>query len=129
MTTHRSEAQQATFDTLTIGRAYVAAGLSIMPIARGTKEPDSSLLPRVWDESSGKTRPSWRIYQERQPSDPELVEWFGRTNAGIAIICGQVSGGLLVLDLESVEAFTRWWALAGELLPTELLARLVIVAT
>jgi hypothetical protein len=69
---HRSPTQQ-TFDPLTTAQSYVAAGLSVIPIARGTKEPDSSLLPRVWDEIAGKSKPSWRIFQERRPTAEELA--------------------------------------------------------
>lgn len=95
-------------DTLRLARAYVAAGLSILPVARGTKEPAGTLLPRVFDEITGRTRPSWRMFQERLPADDELVRWFQESDVGIAIVGGQVSGGLVVLDLESVEIYNHW---------------------
>jgi hypothetical protein len=113
---------------LSAARAYVAAGISVMPIARGTKEPASTLLPRVFDAASDRTRPSWRPYQERLPSADELARWFGATDAALAIICGTISGGLVVLDLESAELYERWHDYALDLLG-DLLDRLPIVAT
>jgi hypothetical protein len=116
-------------DTLRLARAYVAAGLSVIPIARGTKEPATQLLPHVYDEATGKSRPSWRMFQERLPIDEELRSWFDGTDAGVAIVCGEVSGGLAVLDLESVDLFDRWNANAVVLLNTDLVASLPVVAT
>ena len=110
-------------------RAYVAGGLSVIPVARGTKEPASHLLPRVYDAVSGKERPSWRMYQERQPEPEALVEWFVGASNGIAIVCGAVSGGLVVLDLEAVELHERWRELAACLLDPYLLDQLPVVAT
>ncbi|MEM8534441.1 MAG: bifunctional DNA primase/polymerase [Chloroflexota bacterium] len=124
-----SPLQQQTFDTLRIARHYVAAGLSVMPIAPGSKEPAHRLLPRVYDETTDDTRPSWKMYQERVPYDKELIRWFDREQAGIAIICGQVSHGLVVLDLESPAHYERWRELACFLLDDELLLTLPVVGT
>jgi hypothetical protein len=110
-------------------RAYVAGGLSLIPIARGTKEPASHLLPRVYDEASGRERPSWRMFQERRPSPEELVEWFVGAANSIGIVCGTVSGGLVVLDIEAVELYERWRELAAALLEPYLLYQLPVVAT
>jgi hypothetical protein len=122
-------AQQQSFDLLHIARKYVAAGLSVLPIRRGTKEPASELLPRVYDEDQGKTRPSWRMYQERQPNDWELKSWFGKTDAGIAIVCGQVSGGLVVIDFELPDWYEQWRETVLVVLDKDALEGLPIVAT
>ena len=110
-------------------RAYVAAGLSVIPIAAGTKEPAARLLPRVFDETSGKTRASWRMYQDRLPTDDELVAWFATGDAGLGVVCGGISGGLVVLDIESVDLAARWHELASGLLDAAVLDTLPMVAT
>jgi len=99
--------QQLTFDMLTAARSYVANGLSVIPIIRGTKEPASNLLPRVYDESTGSARSTWRPFQERMPNDAELRRWFAREEVNIGIVCGTVNGGLVVLDIEPPELYER----------------------
>jgi hypothetical protein len=116
-------------EPLRYARDYIAKGLSIIPIGRGTKEPAYHLLPLVYDETSGKDRHSWGMYQERYPEPEELVAWFVGAENGIAIVCGKVSGGLVVLDIESVELYERWRELAEALLDPSLLDQLPIVAT
>ena len=114
---------------LSAARAYVAAGLSVIPIAPGTKEPAHALLPRVYDAEAGRERPTWRPFQERLPTDDELERWFGRTDAGVGIATGKVSGGLVVLDIETVELYDRWRTNALALLDAPLLDSLPVIAT
>lgn len=121
--------EQQTFDSLNIALQYLAAGLSILPIADGTKRPDDSLLPTVWDEERQKTVPTWRPFQERQAYRREVERWFQRGTAGIGIIGGAVSGGLVVIDIESVEAFDSWSANARALAGDEVVSSLPVVAT
>lgn len=118
--------RQQTFDMLTVARGLVAAGLSVIPIAPGTKEPAASLLPRHLDEASGDYRPSWKEYQQRLPNDRELARWFGEGRCGLAIVTGAVSGGLLVLDFDQPDAFEQWRATVAQLDP-DLLGPLVLV--
>ena len=43
----------------------------------------------------------WRIYQSRRPTEEEVYEWGERwPETGIGIVCGRVSGGLDVLDID-----------------------------
>lgn len=82
--------------TLETARGYVAAGISVIPIkADGTKAPALS---------------SWNPYRERLAADEELIRWFVDDRLGIAILCGAVSGGLEVVDFDSIEAFNAWAA-------------------
>ncbi len=79
--------------TLETASAYVAAGLSVAPIrADGTKAPAVA----------------WKEYQQRRPTDAELLAWFAVGKHGIAIICGAVSGNLEVIDFDDLEMFDRW---------------------
>lgn len=78
---------------LSIARAYVDAGLSVIPILA-----DASKKPSI----------KWTEYQKRQPTKAELHLWFGRPGIGLAIICGAVSGNLEVLDFDDAKAFEDW---------------------
>ncbi|MBD3418468.1 hypothetical protein GF412_05830, partial [Candidatus Micrarchaeota archaeon] len=115
---------------LTAARAYVAAGLSVLPITPGSKRPDARRLPLVCADGDDRAQPSWTPYTSRLATDDELVRWFGGAQpAGVGIIGGAVSGGLVVLDLESADAFQRWRSNAELLLDPALLAALPIVQT
>lgn len=92
-------------DLLAVARAYVAAGLSVIPV-----RADGSKAAAL----------KWGDLQERVPTDAELAAWFAPNKpVGIAIVCGKVSGNLAVLDFESDTAWHLWRerAEALELLP------------
>lgn len=72
-------------------------GLSVIPVPHGGKVP---VMP-------------WKEYQSRRPTEMELRRWFGRAPANVAIICGTISG-VVVVDTDSREA--EAWAEAH--LPT-----------
>jgi len=44
--------------------------------------------------------PSWKEFQQRMPTDEELHEWFDPGNKNIAVVCGKISGGLVVVDFD-----------------------------
>lgn len=94
-------------DILTMARRYVARGLSVIPIrADGSKAPCGELLPGG----------SWKPYQDRLPTDAELIRWFdGRGGVGLAIVGGRVSNNLAVMDFETAEAFESWANAVGVL--------------
>lgn len=85
--------------------AYVAAGLSVIPIRSLSKMPD---LP---DET-------WRTYTERFPTDDELIAWFGEATPkrSIGIVSGPISGGLVVIDIDRPHVLDLWRALVAETL-------------
>ena len=69
-----------------IALQYLASGLCVVP-AQKDKRPALS---------------AWTSYQKHLPITDELDEWFaGAKPHGIGIICGAVSGGLEVLDLDA----------------------------
>ncbi|MGC9107393.1 MAG: bifunctional DNA primase/polymerase, partial [Infirmifilum sp.] len=73
---------------------YLSRGLSIIPINSGDKTP---LVER-------------REYQRRLPTEEEVKQWFSKwPDAGIGIICGRVSGNLIVIDFNSREAYQKWY--------------------
>jgi putative DNA primase/helicase len=80
--------------------AYLAAGLSVLPIRRdGTKAPDGRLVP------------SWSPYQQERASEATVRGWFDRPEPpGVAVVCGAVSGSLEVIDFDTkaAEIFPAW---------------------
>lgn len=89
-------------ETLTAARRYVALGISVIPIPAprpgvAPGSPGDGKVPAI----------AWREYQTRQPTDDELVTWFGGTEPpNVAIVTGAVSD-LVAVDLDSPEA-RRW---------------------
>ena len=80
-------------DRLAEALAYLESGLSMTPIGAGSK---TSAIP-------------WKDYQSRKPTAEEITNWV-KTHAGLAIICGAISGDLEVLDIETdapVKEFAR----------------------
>ncbi len=71
---------------------YLRAGLSVIPIDHRTKRP----------------RGEWKEFQSRRPEERELKTWFGAGVKALAMICGHVSGGLLVFDFDVPEFFEEW---------------------
>jgi len=65
---------------------YLAWGWSVFPVGRD-KVPLLS---------------TWMPYQERRPTEEEVKKWWGSDYpyAGIALVCGQVSGGIYVPDVD-----------------------------
>lgn len=81
--------------------ALWGAGLSLIPVRR-----DGSKAPAL---------PAWKEYQARRPTEAEVRAWFDRPDPpGIGVVCGAVSGGLIVLDFEGRPAFDRWAARVNE---------------
>jgi hypothetical protein len=74
--------------------SYLKAGFSVVPVKA--------------DGSKGAAV-SWAQYQGTKPSEGQVREWFsGSDKYGIAIICGEVSGGLEVIDFDQPNFFGPW---------------------
>jgi hypothetical protein len=92
---------------------YVAAGLSVIPIAgNGKKGPAYGLLPIIGVNDEGRPRHSWKPFQSRLPTEDELRNWFTSWGGvpGIAVVCGHVSGDLEAIDIDSAEYAEPWLA-------------------
>jgi hypothetical protein len=103
--------------TLDAALAYAAGGLSVIPIKR-----DGSKAPAVG---------TWKQYQKRLPTEAELREWFdGPDPPGIAIVGGDVSGGLETIDFDKMadSIYPKWCELVEAERPG-LTARLCVVRT
>ncbi len=74
--------------------AYYKRGWCIFPIGFNRKPPKGF---------------KWKPYQTKRPDESKLREWFADGKyKSLAVVCGAVSGGLAVLDLDS-ERRCEWW--------------------
>jgi Bifunctional DNA primase/polymerase, N-terminal len=112
---------------------YVAAGLSVIPIAaNGSKAPDWLRLPQHWDEATQRKKHSWKPYQIRPPQPGELAAWQQWSRpCGIAVVGGIVSGGNLgygleIIDIDNFQLAGPWMHAVESVCPG-LLSRLVRV--
>lgn len=83
---------------------YAALGLSVLPVKLGTKKPD---LRR------------WKQYQKRRATENEVRGWFSEGKRNLAVVCGETSGRLVVLDFEDEGAYRYCFPepLAGRAFP------------
>jgi hypothetical protein len=89
-------------ETLRVVHEYLNAGFSVIPLAPNSKRP---------------TLESWDEFQSRQPTPDEVQKWWGDGQQhGVAIVCGKVSG-IVVLDIDDPEKFSVALKAIGETLP------------
>ena len=117
---------------LVTAHRYVGAGLSVIPIlADGTKRPDCR---QMYAEDSDTTGRGWKKYQYRRATSEELDRMFFRLFGpsappqGIAVVCGDVSGNLEVIDVDDPNLVEAWLNLLRKKCP-ETLRKLTIVRT
>ncbi len=128
--TPRSDSVQGPETSLLMtARSLVAAGISVIPWQTSTKLPAYNRLPVIQDAAEGRSKPSWAPFTERYATDTELVDWFADGRCGIAVVCGAISGGLVVLDIESLSAYEQWRMYAATLLPAHVLESLPVIRT
>ncbi len=72
----------------------------------------------------------WKVYQERRITPEEAnAQMSDPRTKGLAVICGAVSGGLEVIDIDTkYETYPLWDAIKTKI-PTDLYARLQVVQT
>lgn len=112
-------------NVLPAARGYVAGELSVIPMQAGTKDPEFDRLPLVWDAAEGRQKHKWAPYRDRLPYADELNHWFGDGQCNVAIVCGTISGGLVVLDLEHRWVFEQWLYSVLELVDEEVITSLL----
>jgi hypothetical protein len=87
---------------LEFAQKYLDAGFSIVPLAPNSKRPSLE---------------SWAEFQQRRPMLEEVAQWWQNgSNCGIAVVCGKVSG-IVVLDIDDEEKFGVALKTIGEKLP------------
>jgi len=74
--------------------AYHRRGWSIIPIKTGTKKAACQ---------------RWKPYQNARPDKSQIREWFSSgKDYGLAVVLGEVSGGLVCRDFDTMEGYQRW---------------------
>ena len=86
---------------------YHKRGWNVIPIAFDKKPPKGF---------------KWTKYQTERVTEDQLQEWFaGGKYRNLGVIAGAVSGGLVIVDFDSMGLYEQWKARNGELadkLPT-----------
>jgi putative DNA primase/helicase len=73
-------------DVRTAALAWHDAGYAVLPTRQdGSKAPDV---------------PTWRDYQHTAPTRHQIDTWYAGGRAGLGLVCGAISGGLELLELE-----------------------------
>jgi len=73
---------------------YLGWGLVVIPAIHGQKRPEVE----------------WKEYQEKPPKEKQMKAWFddGRPH-NIAILCGPVSGNLVVQDFDDPDVYSKFY--------------------
>ena len=100
--------------SLETAQRYLHAKLSVLPAHRINKFPAIK---------------SWKVYQQRLPTEAEVTAQFSNHHEAVCIIAGKVSGNLEIIDFDNGgELFERWSSIIEERVPN-LMDRLVIENT
>ena len=89
--TQRTDGKQA--DVLSEAIDLHRRGLCIIPIKYGTKDEPVC---------------QWKCYQTKRPTMKQLREWFGAGRRNLAVVCGAVSGGLVIRDFDKPGVYEAW---------------------
>ncbi len=93
---------------INMAKKYLEAGLSVFAVGKNKKT----------------SVPSWTQYQKRKPTPEEIETMFADAGAkGVAVVCGEVSGGLECLDFDDGGSVFDGWK---QKIPLELFSRLTI---
>jgi hypothetical protein len=87
-----AECAQTPGDLLSLALNYHKLGLSVIPLIGKSK----------------KAACRWKRYQEERANEDQIRDWFRDVDSeqrGIGIVCGQVSGGLLVADFDDAKGY------------------------
>lgn len=81
--------------TLDMALRYDQLGWSTLPLKERSKAPAIR---------------TWKQFQKRRPDQNELADFFGVARRNIAVICGDVSGRLVVRDFDIRASYDDWQA-------------------
>jgi len=87
-------------DCLIAAISAVESGISVVPPAQ-----DGSKRPGVG---------SWAQYQRSRASQEQVADWYSNGRTGVGWVCGEISGGLEVLDFDDRSAWAEYQRLAKE---------------
>ena len=75
-------------------RLYQGWGVNIIPIASRSKKPHLE---------------TWMEYQSRRSTQEEIDEWFARADVNVGIVCGSISGNLVVIDFDDPQDYQKFF--------------------
>ncbi|MGC9106567.1 MAG: bifunctional DNA primase/polymerase [Infirmifilum sp.] len=88
-----SDREGQKYNVLEVALSYLGKGLSVIPLKPRDKTP----------------RIEWEKYQHQLPTEKEVREWFSKwPDSNIAIVCGRISGNLVVIDFDNREIHNEW---------------------
>lgn len=91
-------------DSLSAALAYYKLGWSLIPTKQGSKKP---------------ALPNWKSFQTNRADEQQIRDWFDkRDDLGLAVVLGNVSGGLTCRDFDKEAAYHTWSAQNPELAKT-----------
>lgn len=96
--------------------AYTEHGISVIPSHPQTKRPFWPRLPKVdHPRRPGKKKAVWKPFQTRIAEPAMIRYWFGDNYPNVTVVCGQVSGGLVVFDFDYAAdiTFPAWLKVIG----------------
>ena len=65
-------------------------------------EQGISIIPITPASARGSKRPAvpWKTYQTQRATREDAYKWFAQKQHGLAAVCGEISGGLIMIELE-----------------------------
>ena len=76
---------------------------SVLPEALRLTSSGLSVVPIKTDGTKAPPPIPWKPFQTKIPGPPVLKEWFENCDRGLAIVGGEVSGNLEILDFDDPE--------------------------
>jgi putative DNA primase/helicase len=121
MTESGTGCQQST-PQLEVARAFLAAGISFIPIRTdGSKAPDGRALPLIPEDPTNpesELKYSWDPFKDSPPTLDEAEAWFAAgASRGIAVVAGKVSGNRELIDFDDIAIYDQWKTVVDEAMP------------
>jgi len=89
-------------------------GISVIPLEYQSKRPNFNKLINTgfYEVETGargvKKVAKWEVFQTMIAPDDILKKWFATNHTGLALVGGEVSGGLIYLDFDDAELYRQW---------------------
>lgn len=101
----------------TVAAEPAATSLNLLDAALQYHARGWCVIPMV--ESGKQPAVRWKPYQTSRPSVATLRDWFGSHDSyGMAVVFGDISGGLGSRDFDDMESYTEWATCNPELAAT-----------
>lgn len=99
-----------------MGDALAKATERLLRAAEGYAARDWSLIPLKLEDKLPAVR--WKRWQSQRAAAAQLRRWFANGDRGLAVVFGDVSGGLASRDFDDMAAYDAWAAQFPQLAET-----------